>query len=277
MDHARSLVTIGAEDLDHLFYQDRPVVTFEQIAAVHGISVKTVHNSFQEHKTRFIEGKHIFRLDFAEANKLLARQEVKVSRNGVTLFTEAGYLLLVKPMRDERSWQVQEMMIEAYFRTQSLPSSRAATLTHGEMLVQMALAYQEQEQRLQALEETQRQEQRAMIQTQKDLILLQQGVIDAKDHALLALQSMQWVTIRQYVEMFHLHHQMPAPIQRRYATWLTTYCLEHNSAMYKAATADKAWPHEKTYCIATIQLTLPGWLTRLEAQQQPTLGEEESP
>jgi hypothetical protein len=113
-----------------------------------------------------------------------------------------------------------------------------------------------------------------MLTLQQDHLALQQSVIEAKDNALLAIQSMQWVTLRQYVEIYQMHRQMPPSVQRSYATWLTTYCLEHNSAMYKAATADKDWPHEKTYCIALIQATLPTWLTRYRSGMQAELPQD---
>ena len=58
-------------------------------------------------------------LDFAEASQLPLK--VEVSANGLTLFTEAGYLLLVKPMRDKLSWQVQEMMIRGIYKSLLTP------------------------------------------------------------------------------------------------------------------------------------------------------------
>lgn len=39
----------------------------------------------------------------------------KHTKNGLVI-TEMGYLLLVKPFTDELSWQIQEQLIEAYFR-----------------------------------------------------------------------------------------------------------------------------------------------------------------
>jgi phage regulator Rha-like protein len=272
------VIKIGVGEIQQVLHRDMPVVTLEQIAAVHGVSIKTVQSSYREHKARFQEGKHVFHLDFAEASQLLAGQGVKASPNGLTLFTEAGYLLLVKPMRDETAWQVQERMIEAYFRARDGSGSAIGELSEGAMLVRMAMAYHEQEKRIKAIEAHQQHEQALMIQAQKDMIALQaqhlalqEHVIEAKDMALTAIQSMQWVTIRQYVEIYRMQRQMPPSVQRRYATWLTTCCLERGSAMYTAATADKEWPHEKTYCIAIIQDTLSGWLRRYSGTEQEHL------
>ena len=114
MPHA---VTINTVTIEQLLYRDTPVVTFQQIAEVHGISVKNIQESFRRHRGRFTEGKHYFRLDFAEARQLPS--SVEVSPNGLTVFTEKGYLLLTKPLRDDKSWEVQERMVDEYFALQS--------------------------------------------------------------------------------------------------------------------------------------------------------------
>jgi prophage antirepressor-like protein len=189
-----------------------------------------------------------------------------------------------------RSDKPEAKAFQTWVFEEVLPSIRktgkydaASDGTTGDALVRMAEAYRDQEKRLIAMERQQQEEQRMllqtqrdMLQTQQDMLALQQGVIEAKEASLLAFQSMQWVTIRQYVEMYGMHHQCSPSIQRSYATWLNTYCLERNFAMYKAATADKTWPYEKTYCIAVLQDTFPGWLRRYGGQDQQTLQTEES-
>jgi ORF6N domain len=249
------MVKIGHGELEQLIYRDKPVVTFAQIAQVHGTSAKHMQNLFRRHKQQFLEGEDYFHLDFAEASQTHLKDGA--NPNGLTVFTEDGYLLLVKPMRDEVSWQVQRQMRAAYFLLR-----QSETEPVGGHLVRMAMAFEK-------LEAEQRQQQRAIMQGQQDIIAMQQhqiaiqkDALDAKEAALVAIQSMQWVTIRQYVEIHGLHHQMPQSVQQRFATWLTNYCMEHNSAMYKATTADRQWPNEKTYCIAVIKATLTGWLKR---------------
>lgn len=107
------LITIQDTQLEQLLYQNVPVVTFQQIAEVHGISVKNAHESFRRHKERFTEGKHYFRLDYTEASQLPS--SVEANPNGLIIFTEKGYLLLTKPLRDTKAWEVQERMVDDYF------------------------------------------------------------------------------------------------------------------------------------------------------------------
>jgi hypothetical protein len=107
------LITVNDVQVEQIVYKGQPVVTFEMIAQVHGVDVENVRQAFKRHRERFTEGKHFYRIDFQEASQLVLR--VPVSPNGMAIFTEKGYLLLVKPMRDDTSWQVQERMIDDYF------------------------------------------------------------------------------------------------------------------------------------------------------------------
>ena len=119
----QQLITIQETQLEHLLYQGVPVVTFQQIAEVHGISVKNAHESFRRHKERFTEGKHYFRLDYTEVSQLPF--SVEANPNGLIIFTEKGYLLLTKPLRDTKAWEVQERMVDDYFALKQAHTSTA--------------------------------------------------------------------------------------------------------------------------------------------------------
>jgi phage regulator Rha-like protein len=139
------LIKINDVEIEHITYKDQPVVTFEMIAEVHDISVRTVINSFQRNKEKFTDGKHFYRIDFEEASQLTFKGEV--SPNGVTLFTKKGYALLTKPMRDEKSWEVQEQMIDEYFAMRAQATAIPPQST-AEMLLQYAQALVQQEKEL---------------------------------------------------------------------------------------------------------------------------------
>lgn len=181
--------------------------------------------------------------------------------------TESGLYRLIF-----RSDKPEAQHFQAWVFEDVLPSIRKTgrydvVQNTGGPLVQLAIAHEK-------LERQQQKQQQELLQAQQDIIALQRSELETKEHALLAIHSMQWVTIRQYVQIYDLARQMPAPVQRSYSIWLTTYCLDRGLAMYKAATADKQWPNEKTYCITAIQQTLPGWLQRHGNRDQSTLDEE---
>jgi phage regulator Rha-like protein len=227
------------------------------IAEVHGIPVTNVQKSFQRHTNRFTEGKHYSRIDAGEAQRSGLR--VQTGQHGALLFTEKGYLLLVKPMKDEKSWQVQERMIDDYFAMRQALQSPA--VSKGDMLVHMAEAYRAQEQKLLAIEAEQ--------SAQKDAIIAtQQTALQAYEVAVTALRGQAWMTIRQYV---YLHQQdlgtlMPEMRQKAFARHLGDVCRERGAPTYKALTADVVWPEEKTYPLSLIEETLTPWLTRQASQ-----------
>jgi phage regulator Rha-like protein len=246
------LITINQVSIEHIAYKDQSVVTFAMIAEVHGISEDNVYKSFQRNKEKFTEGKHFYRIDYAEAS--LAGLSVHCNTQGVTLFTQKGYLLLTKPMRDQKSWQVQEQMIDEYFTLREIVQKPSALDAFPEMKAMAILLEQVAEQRLEI------QTIKAEQEKHKDQI------IETQQIALSALRGQQWVTIRQFVHIHDLQHQLPLADQKQYAMYLGKYCLEHGVPMYKALTADAQWPEERTYHAHAIAETLPTWLSRRTSQ-----------
>jgi phage anti-repressor protein len=150
----------------------------------------------------------------------------------------------------------------------SLPTSQ------GDLLVQMAEAYRSQERRLVALEAAHQTSQQQRLEEQASIIASQQQAISAlqlasaaETKADLAMMSQAWLTIRQYVLIHTLDHQLPESLQKAYGLWLRQYCGEHNIPVYKANPADRAYDSENTYHSGTIAQTLLSWLTRRQGQE----------
>jgi hypothetical protein len=91
-------------------------------------------------------------------------------------------------------------------------------------------------------------------------------LLETQQTAIMALTGQQWVTIRQYVAIYDLHRQLPPSEQRAYATYLKGVSLERGIPVYKANTADAAWPQENTYFAGLIHETLLPWLTMRQSQ-----------
>jgi len=98
-------------------YHGQRVVTFRDIDELHGRPEGTAKRNFQENAERFVEGKHYFRVGRDEFRTDLweALGFNKFAPNGI-LLTEIGYLMLVKSLTDDRAWEVQEQLIDIYFR-----------------------------------------------------------------------------------------------------------------------------------------------------------------
>jgi len=129
--------------MKRLLYKGEPVVTFKMIDELHGRPADTARGTFTRNKGRFKEAIHYIKTsdeclteEIEGNNKLLTINNdqdgcsTPMSGGGTKavvaadslkyekiLLTEKGYLLLVKPFTDELSWQVQDALIDDYFRT----------------------------------------------------------------------------------------------------------------------------------------------------------------
>lgn len=110
------IVRINDVEITELFLRGQRVVTFEMVADVHDIDADTVKKSYQRNSHHFTEGKHTFMADEKELQQLKSSGTLSPSATSLRVFTERGYYKLVKPMRDDVSWQVQDEMAEAYFQ-----------------------------------------------------------------------------------------------------------------------------------------------------------------
>lgn len=97
-------------------YQGQRVVTFAMIDEAHQRPKDTARKAFNRNRRRFVEGRHFFVLT---ASVLCTQSFIDVfpprTSKGIVI-TEMGYLLLTKPFSDDLAWQVQEQLVENYFR-----------------------------------------------------------------------------------------------------------------------------------------------------------------
>lgn len=129
------LVHIQNADIAVKEYNGQRVVTFKDVDAVHGRPDGTARATFNRNKEHFVEGRHYFVCETYEAKEVFGVN----APNGLSLLTEKGYLMLVKPFNDELSWEVQEQLVESYFRVHQIANdlSPQMQILYG-MLDQMA-------------------------------------------------------------------------------------------------------------------------------------------
>lgn len=108
------------ELLDHpLWYQGVPCVTTEWIDRAHGRDRGVAGHAFRRHRIRFCP-KDFFEVPYEDWSKL---ETVKLTasleggyRGDLLLFTERGYLKIVRTFGDDRSWALYELLIDSYFK-----------------------------------------------------------------------------------------------------------------------------------------------------------------
>jgi len=89
------------------------VVSYKQIAELHQTQEANLRNNFKRNKRHFIEGVDFFNIRERPADSI----NLLHTKN---YFTESGYLMLVKSLTDDLSWEVQRMLVNSYFRASLL-------------------------------------------------------------------------------------------------------------------------------------------------------------
>lgn len=121
---------------------------------LHGRPEGTFRKSFNRNRSKFTEGKHYYSMplkEFRELRPSNGRNPEGGNPNvEVVLLTEKGYLMVIKPMGDDVSWEVQEQLIDGYFRLKDAATSKA--LTPAEALLAQCVLMVEHERRLAAIE-----------------------------------------------------------------------------------------------------------------------------
>lgn len=111
-----NIVNVEGTELDVREYNGQMVVTFDDIDLVHKRPHGTARNAFKRNKRHFIDGVDYFVLEKENSNVHETYiRNIDIPNRGITVFTESGYLMLVKPFKDDLSWDVQRRLVNAYF------------------------------------------------------------------------------------------------------------------------------------------------------------------
>ena len=101
-------------------YKGQRVVTFKDIDSVHERAEGTARRNFNTNKNHLVEGE-----DFFVRNSYEAKEEYGITApNGLTLFTESGYLMLVKSFTDDLAWKVQRQLVKSYFTVKKIKEDK---------------------------------------------------------------------------------------------------------------------------------------------------------
>ncbi|ACQ67632.1 hypothetical protein BJP44_04220 [Candidatus Williamhamiltonella defendens] len=120
------LITIDSNQLPIIEWKNIRVVTTETLAKGYGASMKNIQANLANHKSRFVEGIHYFKL---EGNELQQFKRVPDNIGLVSkytsqqiLWTEKGAARMSKIVDTDEAWSFFEKMESAYFNQKSLPN-----------------------------------------------------------------------------------------------------------------------------------------------------------
>lgn len=122
------LTTIDATALPVIEWKGVRVVTTETLAAGYGSDVKSIQMNLANHKTRFINGEHYFKLEGDELRQLKncpnSIGSVNKHARNLILWTEKGAARMSKIVDSDEAWSFFEKMEDAYFRPAPTEVSR---------------------------------------------------------------------------------------------------------------------------------------------------------
>jgi hypothetical protein len=112
-------VTICNKPLQIKEWEAQRVVTLRDIDAVHERPEGTARKRFNDNRQHFILGEDYFKICASEFRTHKLGDLSSKAHEDITLFTESGYLMLVKSFTDDLAWQVQRALVNSYFRAKS--------------------------------------------------------------------------------------------------------------------------------------------------------------
>lgn len=123
------VITIENTEMQIKEYNGQRVVTFDDICAVHDCERKRLTKHFERKRKHFVKDEDYFEMTRKELNDLTSPNSKIIGNPNIKtyLFTESGYLMIVKCLDDDIAWDVQRQLVNAYFRVKEEQSLEQIT------------------------------------------------------------------------------------------------------------------------------------------------------
>ncbi|EAA7384991.1 ORF6N domain-containing protein [Salmonella enterica] len=120
---------ISVETLSPITHNQIPVITAELLAQLYRTKIKNISDNFLNNTTRFVVGKHYFKIEKNELREFKNRPEtiglVGKNARSLILWTERGAARHAKMLETDQAWEVFEKLEDCYF-SQKNPSVRVS-------------------------------------------------------------------------------------------------------------------------------------------------------
>lgn len=125
LNNKNEIITINNVELGIKEYKKERVVTAWDIAKVHKKEVNDITKNFNNNKKKFILDEDYFLVNRTEISerKISVQDFIPNNVKEIPLFTESGYLMLVKTFTDDLSWEIQRQLVKGYFKLKEIKSS----------------------------------------------------------------------------------------------------------------------------------------------------------
>ncbi|EBT6362215.1 ORF6N domain-containing protein [Salmonella enterica] len=126
---------ISVETLSPITHNQIPVITTELLAHLYGTKIKNISDNFLNNTTRFVVGKHYFKIEKNELREFKNRPEtiglVGKNARSLILWTERGAARHAKMLETDQAWDVFEKLEDCYF-SQKRPSEKQESVIEGD-------------------------------------------------------------------------------------------------------------------------------------------------
>ncbi len=101
------IILINNKEIKTKEYKNQRVVTSYDIANLHERDIKRVNEQFKNNRDKLIENEDYFivKRDKISKSIILTLEKLPPNMKELVLFTESGYLMLVKTFNDDLSWK----------------------------------------------------------------------------------------------------------------------------------------------------------------------------
>lgn len=116
-----NIVTLTPDTVPAFKYHGKPVVTTGMLARLYGATENQVRKNHSRNKSRFIEGKHFYRIEGDALKELKDRVSLRDSvgigsnARSVILWTQRGAARHAKMLETNKAWDVFEALEDNYF------------------------------------------------------------------------------------------------------------------------------------------------------------------
>lgn len=112
------IITIENTEMQVREYGGQRVVTFDDICSLHECERKRLTKHFERKRKHFVKNEDYYELTRKELNDLTSPNSKIVGNPNIKayLFTESGYLMIVKCLDDDMAWKVQRALVNNYFK-----------------------------------------------------------------------------------------------------------------------------------------------------------------
>ena len=121
----KQITLINNSPLSVKEYDGQRVVTTNDIDALHQRPEGTARKRFNDNKRYFIEGIDFYKVCASEIRTDKSFNISPKTHEEITLFTESGYLMLVKSFNDDTAWAVQRALVNSYFKGKINPAPQS--------------------------------------------------------------------------------------------------------------------------------------------------------